>query len=162
MTHQAVADFRPDVTTDVATGLSHSPTGERCLSVPEAFFASLAESLDTARAGSVLRDAGKAWGAAFVDRFLRSSPEGDSLLDRPLAEFAGSLDAAFARQGWGRLTCDFTEAEQGAIRIIWDGGPEPVALREGVLVGVFSALSGETLDCEPLDSRTCTLRVVAE
>lgn len=143
------ADFRDDVHTDGTTGVARSRTGTRIVTIPVDWFDILTEVMDSELPPQAGHDLGRTFASRLLDELSDHPDGGDDFLDRPMAEFAACLDAAFARHGWGRIESDFTDADLGTIQLEWDN-PFPERFAADVLAGIFGYFAEESLECRPV------------
>lgn len=107
----------------------------------------------------VLRSCGETWGKRMAMRFLQevSSFYGEGLDTMSMARFIALVEEYFAVSGWGRLHFDLSLAAEGIFvaemenpimgDMFYDSREKMDVLMEGILKELFSAASGQALDC---------------
>ncbi len=151
------------VQSDVESGLLTSRHGDRLLAMPDTLLQAIYSGLEyeTGQAARlVLRHCGQKWGKEFFRRF--ASELGD-IYQRPLAElemgvFLQNLKQAWRVHGWGILTLDWSQQDQGILIIRVTYSPfaallpkhhtRPMGFLEaGLFATWFSQLTGRELGC---------------
>jgi predicted hydrocarbon binding protein len=147
--------------TDVAKGVTRTPTGQRICTLPSEFMLGFRDALiyECGKAyRKVMKAAGKKWGVRFAARFDKdlSAAYQAKLRDLPAGLVHTCLADAFAANGYGRLEIDLTQCDSGIIIADVRDPVMPSLVREadrpvdlltaGMLGSVFTHLIGESVD----------------
>lgn len=147
--------------TDVAKGVTRTPTGQRICTLPSEFLLGFRDALiyECGKAyRKVMKAAGKKWGVRFAARFEKdvSAAYQAKLRDLPAGLVHTCLADAFAANGLGRLEIDLSLCDSGIVIADVRDPMMPSLVREadrpvdlltaGMLGSVFAHLIGESVD----------------
>lgn len=161
------------VRTNVRTGVARNGAGTRILTIPADFLRAAQQVLVQEcgpGASLIWKSCGRAWGQRFAARWEKElrAFHGMEVLDLSVAEFTTLLEQLFCHNGWGTLTIDLSQVEQGLIEaevrspimasLVSEQDNGRDALFVGLLAALLSHFSGRELDCvqtdcSPLSSR---------
>lgn len=147
--------------TDVAKGVTRTPTGQRVCTLPSEFLLGFRDALiyECGKAyRKVMKAAGTKWGVRFAARFDKdvSAAYQAKLRDLPAGLVHTCLADAFAANGYGRLDIDLSLCDDGIVVADVRDPVMPTLVREadrpvdlltaGMLGAVFAHLTGERVD----------------
>ncbi len=147
--------------TDVAKGVTRTPSGQRVCTLPSEFLLGFRDALiyECGKAyRKVLKAAGRRWGGQYATRFDRDLVDRYStrLKDLPAGLVHTCLAESFAAHGYGRLEIDLSQVGSGVVLVDLADAVMPALVREsdrpvdglmaGMLGAVFAHLAGEPLD----------------
>ncbi len=147
--------------TDVAKGVTRTPSGQRVCTLPSEFLLGFRDALiyECGKAyRKVMKAAGKKWGTQFAARFDKelNALYQTRVRELPAALVHTCLADSFSANGYGRLEIDLALCNFGVLVVDLHDSMMPSLVREadrpvdllaaGLLGAVFSHLSGETLD----------------
>jgi len=155
---------RPDYfTADVEKGTIRTPTGARTCALTDDFLIGFRAALqfECGKASErVFKSCGRKWGASFVERFDRELGEyyGVPVRDLSAGIVEKCLNDAFRAHGWGKLSVDYAEYDNGIVQVtiadsvlpaIFGSSDKPTdALMSGFLATIFSFYANTELDCQ--------------
>jgi uncharacterized protein len=147
---------------DVEKGTIRTPAGVRMCALTDDFLQGFRAALqfECGKATDrVMKSCGKKWGKTFIERFDRELSEyfGVPLTDMSAGIVEKCLNEAFRAHGWGNITIDYSEYDNGLVQVaITDSVMPDVigktdklsdALMCGFLATVFSHYANTELEC---------------
>ncbi len=147
--------------TDVAKGVTRTPSGQRICTLPSEFLLGFRDALiyECGKAyRKVMKAAGKKWGVQYAARFDKelNAAYQTRLRELPAGLVHTCLADSFTANGYGRLEIDMALCDFGVLVVDLHDSVMPSLVREadrpvdlltaGMLGSVFSHLSGESLD----------------
>jgi predicted hydrocarbon binding protein len=161
---------RPDYfRTDVAKGVTRTPTGTRICALTGDFMLGFRDALIYECGKSyrlVMKNCGKRWGKQFALRFDKemSNYFGGNLAELSVGMVHACLADAFNYHGWGRLRIDLSQASAGLIQaeitdsflpaIVKESDRPADLLMTGLLAALFSHFARAELDAVQTDCPT--------
>lgn len=156
--------FDPDTyfDLDVRAGVMRNRSGAKCIAFSGYVLRGLYVGLKNETGPAwrlVLRRCGELWGARFAKRFLDEVAGfyNQGLDDMTMARFNALLEEYFSVHGWGRVEFDYSHIARGVVvaqvrnpimaGVLGETGERTEVLLEGVLKSLFSAATGQDLDC---------------